>query len=90
MLAGDIFAWAVFLGITVVGIASTWIGTLKVHGHLTKHVSESVRLVLTSTSAVLLFLGGWILFDVWQGGRRIWMLHKKLSGLPRQSTTDPV
>lgn len=71
-VAGDILAWLLFAGITVLGVTLTVVGTIRAYRLTrTRGLSPAVSVTLASLAAVVLFLGGWMLFGLWWAGARL-------------------
>lgn len=71
-IVGDILAWLLFAGITVLGVTLTVVGTIRAHRLArTRRLSPAVSVTLASLAAIVLFLGGWMLFGLWWAAARL-------------------
>src|SRR5262249_39922620 len=77
-ILGDVLAWLLFIGITVVGVALTAVGTVRAHRLSQRRgmgaLSATVFVVVT---AIVLFLGGWIVFGLAVGATKLWRISNK-------------
>jgi hypothetical protein len=71
-IAGDILAWLLFVGIAVLGVTLTVIGTIRAHRLArARGWSEALSVTLASVAAIVLFLGGWMFLGLWWAGARL-------------------
>jgi hypothetical protein len=78
-LAGDVLAWATLLGITAAGCWTTGVATVRAYKALKLRGWSELALAGTALAiSVLLFLGGWLIVDVFWGLRKIIRRLKRL------------
>jgi hypothetical protein len=70
-LMESLFAWALLLGITAVGLVTTAVGTKRAYGRSRRAGATDAKAgVVASAVAVALFMGGWLILLLFEAGRR--------------------
>lgn len=69
----DVLAWLLFVGVAVLGLTVTAIGTAHIFRNMQKDGrTSSATTVLAAVVAIVLFLGGWLLLALY------WLVTKAL------------
>jgi heme/copper-type cytochrome/quinol oxidase subunit 1 len=75
---GAALAWILFVGITMVGVALTVMGTMRAYQRLRQTGrGEGTSAGLAAAAAIVLFLGGWLVLGLYWLAAWLWRIVRR-------------